>query len=70
MKNEKFKNVRLSKQMTILELAGRSGVSVSYVEKMDSGWVLPTYKIAEKVALVLECSVADIFPENQLKGGK
>ena len=68
--NEKFKKVRLSKGMRVVELAGRSGISVSYIDRLDTGWTLPSYEVAEKLAVVLECSVDEIFPVDKLKRRK
>lgn len=66
-RNLKLKEFRQSRKMTQLELAGRSGVSHSFVEKLESGWLVPSRKIAEKLATAMNCSTIDIFPNIELK---
>lgn len=59
----KLKMMRGAKGMKQVELAGRSGVSVSYLQALETGWIRPSEKIQSKLADALECKLKDIFAE-------
>ena len=65
----RLKETRRTRQITQLELAYRSGVSSSAIEKLECGFSLPKRTTAEKLAKALGCQISDIYPNCKLKEG-
>ena len=61
----KLKKMRESRGMRQVELAGRSRVSISYLQVLETGWLRPSESIQAKLADALGCNVDEIFPGKQ-----
>ncbi len=58
---ERIKEVRLSNEKTLKELAELSGISVSYLSDIERGRTLPTINILASIATALGISVIDLL---------
>lgn len=56
-----LRKIRVSKHISQDELALRSGVERAYVGHVERATKNPTIKTVEKLALALECEVAELF---------
>ena len=54
------KRLRESKNMSARQLSLKSGLSPSYVAKLESGEIEPSFRAFAKIALVLEMSILEI----------
>jgi len=66
-KNCRLKEARKAKGMSQTELAGRSGISISYMRLLDAGWARPSEEIQSRLADVLECKPGSIFTTKKEK---
>jgi transcriptional regulator with XRE-family HTH domain len=57
------KALRTKADVTLTELADRSGLAISTVSKIESGQLLPGYETIQRLAVGLEIDVADLFRE-------
>ena len=61
MKN-KIKSIRQEKEMTLLELSKKSGLSVGYLCHLEKGSRSnPSFEVMEKIAKALDKSIAEVF---------
>lgn len=58
-----LRRVRLSVDISQLELMRRTGIYFSTISKIERGWVKPTKKQRKKLARVLKVSEDHLFPE-------
>ncbi len=58
-----LRKVRVAKHISQDELALRSGVERAYVGHVERANKNPTIKTVEKLALALECEIAELFKE-------
>ena len=56
-----IKRLRESKKMSARQLSLKSGLSPSYVAKVESGEIDPSFKAFARIAMVLEMSMLEIF---------
>lgn len=56
-----LQSVRKEKNISIRELAEKSGVSKNYIQKIEAGTVNPTVIVMCKLAKALETPVYDLF---------
>ena len=59
--NNRIKSVRETEGITQVELARRLNITVSWMNKIENGKVIPNVKIAIRIAKELNCRVEDIF---------
>lgn len=62
-RNLKLENVRKEKKVTQLQLAWMTGFSLTFIQRLCSGYEAPTQRAAERLASALKCKVQDIFEE-------
>lgn len=62
-----LRRMRRNRGLMQCELAGRAGLHPSAVNRMERGWARPSLRTAEKLAMVLDCTVDDLFPGIELK---
>ena len=58
---ERLKEVRTARQLTLKELAARSGVSVSYLSDLERGRTTPSLGTLELLATALAMTVIDLL---------
>lgn len=58
---DRLKELRNSSNLTLKEIAGRSGLSVSYLSDIERGRTIPTLNTLEAIANSLELSVIDLL---------
>jgi len=56
-----LRKIRVAKHISQDELALRSGVERAYVGHVERATKNPTIKTVEKLALALECEIAELF---------
>ncbi len=61
-----LRKMRKARQFSMRELAGRAGVAVSFLSKVEAGNASPTIMTLQKILEAMECAVADFFSTNQL----
>jgi transcriptional regulator with XRE-family HTH domain len=61
------KALRQHAGMTLTELAGRSGLAVSTLSKIESGQLLPGYETIQRLAVGLNVDVAELFNSNLME---
>lgn len=59
--HERLKELRSHKDLTLREVAERSGLSVSYLSDIERGRTTPTLNTIEVIAEVFEMSVVDFL---------
>lgn len=62
MVGERIKKQRKLKGFTQKELAEKSGISISSIEKYESGRLNPSFKNAERIANVLNMGISYFYP--------
>ncbi|MDR1754787.1 MAG: helix-turn-helix transcriptional regulator [Eubacterium sp.] len=55
------KKIRLEKGISLSELAEKSGVSVSHIHNIESGFKNPTIKVLCKLAKALDVPCSELF---------
>ncbi len=61
MKN-KIKKIRKEKQMTLLDLSKKSGLSVGYLCHLEKGSRSnPSFEVMNKISKALDKSIAEVF---------
>lgn len=60
----RLKEARTNKAMSTRELARRSGVARSYIQKIEAGEANPTINTLRKLAETLDVSVAALVSED------
>jgi len=65
---ERLKKIREACQMTQTELAGLSGVSQTYISKLEAKERQPTLPIIQKLAAALGVSLAELLGEEKIAG--
>lgn len=62
MYNNKIKKIRVSKNMTLKELAEEVGISVGYLSHLENGSRNnPSKEVMERISNALNCSIPEIF---------
>lgn len=60
---KRIKQLRVEKGMTQLDVASKMGIDDSSYRKIESGRTNPTSRTLYKLAVALDVSVAELFPE-------
>ncbi|MFB4162449.1 helix-turn-helix domain-containing protein [Alteribacillus sp. JSM 102045] len=64
MIGERIVRYRMEKDITVIELAKKAGVSVSYLNKVEqNNWTCPSVQNLEKIAYALHISVHQLLGE-------
>ena len=58
---ERLREVRLSREMTQLELASQAKVSPTYISELENGDIPPGIDLVDRLAQALGSSVAGLF---------
>lgn len=62
MYNNKIKKIRISKNMTLKELAEEVGISVGYLSHLENGSRNnPSKEVMERISIALKSSIPEIF---------
>lgn len=62
MYNNKIKKIRVSKNMTLKELAEEVGISVGYLSHLENGSRNnPSKEVMERISIALKSSIPEIF---------
>jgi putative transcriptional regulator len=61
----RLKQLRVDSRWTQPELAFKLGVSITYVQKLESGKKTPGFKLAKKIADVFGCKSIDEVLQNE-----
>lgn len=62
---ERIKQLRVKKGMTQLDVASKMGIDDSSYRKIESGRTNPTARTIYKLAIALDVSVFQLFPEKE-----
>jgi transcriptional regulator with XRE-family HTH domain len=62
---ERIKQLRVEKSMTQLDVASKMGIDDSSYRKIESGRTNPTARTIYKLAIALDVSVFQLFPEKE-----
>lgn len=62
-----LKQLRIEKNMKQREVAKAVGISEMVLSLIESGQVLPTYEIAQKITATLGCNIASIYTAKEKK---
>lgn len=62
---ERIKQLRVEKGMTQLDVASKMGIDDSSYRKIESGRTNPTARTIYKLAIALDVSVFQLFPEKE-----
>lgn len=65
--NTKIKKIRINKGLTQLELSHKTGISEKSIRMYEKGQRVPRLPNLEKIAKVLEISVADLMNEQEVQ---
>lgn len=60
----KLRQARMQRQMTLAELAGRAGCSVSLVSKIERSKASPSLRTLHRIAAGLETTIGELFSQN------
>ncbi|WP_392454856.1 helix-turn-helix transcriptional regulator [Chryseomicrobium aureum] len=63
---EKLKEIRLSRNLSVQEVADRLGISASHYYKIEAGIRSPNFKLAGEFAKFFDSKVDELFFENEL----
>ena len=58
----KIKRTRLSKGMLQIQLAAKTGIYFSTLNRLERGWLKPTEAQKKKLARALKVSIEELFP--------
>ena len=58
---ERIRNIRIQKELTVLDLSLRSGVARSYLFYIEHKKKIPTLIVLDKLAKALNISMRDFF---------
>lgn len=62
MYNNKIKKIRISRNMTLKELAEEVGISVGYLSHLENGSRNnPSKEVMERISIALKSSIPEIF---------
>ncbi len=67
--NNCVRNLRLTANLTVEELAGKANVTITSIKKAEAGDVINIWT-ADKIAAALERCLGDVFQEPRLKSCK
>ena len=59
---KKLKSVRISKNLTQLELSEKAGISVNYYAKVERGEAIPSLDTFAKIVKALGVKSSDVLP--------
>jgi len=65
MMNPKVRKWRERRKLTYRELAGRAGIALSTLYRIESGTASPTVAMLEKLAKALGISIRNLFPDER-----
>lgn len=57
-----LKMFRLNKRLSQKQLADKTGLSISSIAKIEQGVRNPSYKAADKICVVLDAPLEEVFP--------
>jgi len=61
--SERIRQLRIEKGLTQIDVASKMGIDDSSYRKIESGRTNPTSRTLYKLAVALDVSVAELFPE-------
>lgn len=61
----RLREVRLSRGLTQVQLAGRAFVEPTYIAKLEGGKTAPGIDLVARLAKALGTSIADLLPEDE-----
>ena len=64
---KKLKEIRLSKPMTLKQLAAKAGCTDAYLSQLERGLINPSIMTLKKVASALQVNIVDFFLESNQK---
>jgi transcriptional regulator with XRE-family HTH domain len=62
---DRLRVIRESKQLSLEDIESRTGLSRSYVSRVESGHAVPSIQTLEKWAVALGVSVCQVFYEDE-----
>ncbi len=65
---EKIRKIRSARAMTIQEIANKTGLSTSFISRMERGDINPSLSSIKKIADVLGISIGHFFEDNNEYG--
>ncbi|MFC1698713.1 helix-turn-helix domain-containing protein [Candidatus Omnitrophota bacterium] len=64
---QKIKNLRISQDLTLKVLAGKAGVTISFLSQLERGLTSPSISSLEKIAQALNLQVVNFFQDQEIK---